>query len=290
MFEEYLIHLLIFVAINLILVVSLNLALGYTGLLNFGHVAFFGIGAYTSALLVEAGYPFAISFIIAGVVAGFFGFLLIFGTKKLKGDYLALATLGFSFVVYSLMLNMDWLTNGALGISGIDKPSFFGITVSSNLFFLFFIVVITLVVLLIIKRIIDSSFGKLLQATRDDEIGLRVLGKNTFKLKIKSMVISAFFAGLAGSLYAHYLGYIDPSAFYLSKIILLVTIVIIGGLASLRGSIVATFLIILLPELLRFFALPSSIMGPLRQIIYALVLILILMFRPRGLFGRVDLE
>ena len=139
-------------------------------------------------------------------------------------------------------------------------------------------------------RIPATTFGRLLEASRDDEVGLKVLGKNTFKLKAKAMIISAFFAGIAGSLFAHYISFIDPSSFYITDLILILTIVIAGGIASFKGSIVSTFIIILIPEGLRFFEMPSSILGPARQIIYALILLGILMIRPKGLFGRVDLE
>ena len=125
---------------------------------------------------------------------------------------------------------------------------------------------------------------------RDNEIALRVLGKDTAKLKYKVMIISGFFTGIAGSLFAHYIGFIDPNTFYISELILLITIVIIGGIASIKGSVIATFIILSLSEIIRFLPLPSSILGPTRQIVYSIVLILILMFKPRGLFGRVDLE
>ena len=289
MINPYLIHLLIFVGIYIILVVSLNLALGYTGLLNLGHVAFFGIGAYTSALLVKAGVPFITGFFSSGIVAGIFGYLLVLATKKLKGDYLALTTLGFSYVVYSVLINWGSLTRGPLGLPGIPKPELFGYVITSGEAYLLFAGFIALLVVLFIFFIIQSPFGRLLEATRDDELGLRVLGKNTFALKCKAMMISAFFAGIAGSVYAHYITYIDPGSFMLGEIILMLTIVIVGGIASLKGSVVATFLIILIPELLRFFHLPSSVLGPVRQMLYALILISIVLFRPRGLFGRIDL-
>ena len=286
----YLIHLLILIGIYVILAVSLNLALGYTGLLNLGHIAFFGIGAYTSALLTMHDVSFLIAFIAAGVIAGLFGFLLVLATGRLKGDYLALATLGFSFVITSVLLNWQSLTRGPLGIPGISKPSLFGLSISNNFSYLIFVLIITAIVVFVIYRIVNSGFGRLLEASRDDDIGLQVLGKNTFKLKWKAMVISAFFAGIAGSLFAHYITFIDPSSFALQDIILVFTIVIVGGIASLRGSIIGTVIIMLIPEMLRFLALPSSILGPARQIIYALILILILMYRPRGIYGRVDLE
>jgi branched-chain amino acid transport system permease protein len=153
---------------------------------------------------------------------------------------------------------------------------------------LVFVAVICLISIGAIYWVVRSPFGRVLQATRDDEIGARVLGKNTFAIKAKAMMISAFFAGIAGSLFAHYISFIDPSSFSLSEIILVFTIVIVGGLASLEGSVIATFVILLVPEALRFLSLPSSLLGPLRQIIYSVVLLLILLYRPRGIYGRID--
>ena len=288
MLSPYIVNLLIPIGIYIILAVSLNLALGFTGLINFGHIAFFGIGAYTSALLVLAGVPFVIAFLCAGILASLFGFILVWATKRLKGDYFALATLGFSFVVYSLLLNLKF-TRGPLGISGIPKPSIFGIGINSNISFLVFVLILVVLSVFIINKTVKSPFGRLLRATRDDEIGLRVLGKNTDKLKYKAMMISAFFAGIAGSLFAHYIRFIEPSSFYLGDIILVLIIVLIGGLASIRGSIIGTFIILLIPEVLRFLNLPSSVIGPMRQIIYAIVLLAILLYKPKGLFGKVDL-
>ena len=286
---EYFIHLGIIITIYIILVTSLNLALGFTGLLNLGHIAFFGIGAYTSALLVKAGVPFLGAFVAAALIAAFFGYVLVLATRKLKGDYLALTTLGFSFVIYSVLLNWVSLTRGPLGIPGIPKPSFFGYTLLANETYLVFSVLVCILVLLLLTKITRSPFGRLLEATRDDEVGLRVLGKNTFLLKAKAMMLSAGCAGIAGSLFAHYISYIDPSSFLLTEIIFVVTIVIVGGIASIKGSVVATILLVLLPEALRFLSLPSQILGPSRQIIYAILLLAILLLRPRGLFGRVDL-
>ncbi len=290
MILPYLNHLLILIGIYIILAVSLNLALGYTGLLNLGHIAFFGIGAYTSALLTMQGLPFPLAILAAGLLAGIFGYLLVLATGRLKGDYLALATLGFSFVVTSVLLNWQSLTRGPLGIPGIPKPSIFGLTITSNIAYLIFVAIIAIIIVFLIHKIVKSPFGRLLEATRDDEIGLKVLGKNTFALKWKAMLISAFFAGIAGSLFAHYISFIDPTSFALQDILLIFTIIIVGGIASIKGSIIGTFLIILIPEALRFLSLPSSILGPARQMLYALVLLLILMYKPRGLFGRIDLE
>lgn len=290
MLEGYIIHILIIIGIYLILSVSLNLSIGFTGLLNLGHIAFFGIGAYTSALLTKADFPFIISFILAGILASLFGALLVVATGRLKGDYLALATLGFAFVIYSILLNWVELTRGPLGIPGIPKPDIFGLMINTKVLYLIFVAVIAGISIVFLHRLSSSKFGKLLEGLRDDSIRLSVFGKNGYKLKIQSMMISAFFAGIAGSLYAHYITFIDPSTFHLAELIIVFTIVMVGGLASNRGVIIATFLMLIIPEVLRFVNMPSSIIGPMRQIIYALILILILMYRPRGIFGKIDLE
>lgn len=290
MIESYLIHLAILIGIYLILSLALQLALGYGGLINLGHIAFFGIGAYTSALLALNGTPFILAFLLAGIVSTIFGFILSIPTNKLKGDYLALATLAFTFVVYAVTLNWTNLTRGPLGLPGIPKPTLFGINFSNNLSFLILTAIIALITFFIIKKLTESPFGKSLEATRDNELANRVLGKNTFKLKSYALAISAFFAGISGSLYAHYITYIDPSSFTILQLIPVLLIVVIGGLASLKGTIIATIIIILLPEPLRFIGFPSSIVGPMRQIIYALILLLILLYRPKGFFGKVELE
>ena len=289
MIPAYLVHLLILIGIYTILAISLQLSVGFTGLLNLGHIAFYALGAYTSALLALNGFPFWFCFLSAGILAMIFGFLLSLPANKLKGDYLALATMGFSFVVYAVLLNWTSLTRGPLGLPGIPKPKIFGISFSDNFSFLILVAIIALISYLIIKRITISPFGKVLEAIRDNELVVRVLGKNTFKMKSLALMISSFFAGIAGSLYAHYITFIDPSSFTLLQLIPVLSIVIIGGLASLEGTILATIILMLLPEPLRFIGFPSSIVGPARQILYALLLLLILIYKPKGFYGRVSL-
>lgn len=289
MISAYLLSVLIMIGIYLILALSLQLAIGYGGLLNLGHIAFYCIGAYTSALLTLGGLPFSLSFLFSGVMALFFGFLLSLPTNKSRGDYLALITLGFSFVIYAVALNWQSLTHGPLGLIGIPAPNILGFAVESNFSFLILVVFVTLFCYLIIRRVINSNFGKVIQAVRDNELAIRILGKNSFKVKSIVLMISAFFAGLAGSLYAHYVAFIDPGSFTTLQLIPVLCMVIIGGLASLRGTILAAIILVLLPEMLRFVGLPPSILGPLRQILYAVILLFILLIRPRGLLGKIEL-
>ena len=290
MIEAYLIHLLILVCIYLILAISLQLTIGFTGLLNLGHIGFFAIGAYTSALLSLAGFPFWIAILAAGILTLIFGFLLSLPLARLKGDYLALASLGFAFVVYAVLLNWTDLTRGPLGLPGIPKPEIFGFVFSENLAFLLLALAIAAISFFVIHRIASSPFGKVLEAIRDDELAARVLGKNAFRMKAYSFGISAFFAGIAGSLYAGYITFIDPSSFTLLQLIPVLAIVIIAGLTSFKGTVLATIILVLLPEPLRFIGFPSSIVGPARQIIYSLLLLAILVYRPKGFFGKVELK
>lgn len=290
MLDGYSANLIITIGLFTILSLGLGLNIGFTGLLNLGHIAFFGIGAYTSALLSLAGAPFGAAMLAAGFLAAVSAGLLTFAVRKLQGDYLAVATLGFHFVVGSLLLNLQHITRGPLGLPGIPKPEIFGMLVKTPQEYALLVIVCVVVLAGIMYKITSSPYGKLLQAIRDDEVGLSVFGKNIFRLKVESMMIAAFLAGLAGSLFAHYLSYIDPATFDIGKLVIVLTIIIVGGLASFKGTLIATVVIILIPEALRFVEIPSHMLGPMRQLLYAGLLLGILLVRPRGLFGKVDLD
>ncbi len=283
-FINYLVHLAILVCIYSILTISLNWAVGFTGLLNLGHVGFFGIGAYASALLAMNGVPIWLSLLLGALFAGVSGLLLALPTTRLKGDYLALATLGFAFIMGSVARNWTGLTRGALGIPGIPK------IVHGNYAFLLVVFIIAVITYLIFWKLSRSRFGKTCEAVRDDELAAKMLGKDTFLHKILALGISAFFAGLGGGLFAHYITFIDPSIFGLGDLILLFSMLIVGGLASVKGAAIGTFILFLIPEPLRFIGFPSSILGPMREIIFALILLLILIYKPRGICGKVDLS
>lgn len=296
MIENYILHLLILICIYIIAAVAQNITVGNLGLLSMGNVAFYGIGAYTSAILTLRGIPiifpddvpFLISFIIAGIIAGLSAILMTYLMKKLKGDYYALGTLAFMFVVYSLFLNWTSITRGPLGIPGIPKPEIFGLIINSLLEYFILTLIIALICIAFFYFLMKSPYRLLMESVRDSENSAKILGVKTFAVKFKVMFAVGFFTGIAGALYAHYITFIDPSAFSLAEVILLFTIIIIGGLGSLRGAIIGAVIILLLPEPLRFLDLPSSIIGPMRQIIYSVILLAIIWFKPKGLFGRVE--
>ncbi len=281
----YIEHILILICIYIILAVSLNLIVGFVGLLNLGHAAFFGIGAYTSALLTLAGIPFIIAFFSNFILAGIFGFLISVPCVRLRGDYLAIATLGFGEIIRAVLKNWVSLTRGPLGIPGIPKASI-GIVLNTQTKFLIFALAIALLTIFIINRIVHSPFGRVLRSIREDEIAAESLGKNVSKYKIIAIVIGASFAGIAGSLYAHYITFIDPTTFTFTETILMVLMVVLGGMGSITGSIVGAIILIALPEPLRFLQLPSSIVAAVRQMLYSLILILLMIFKPSGFFGE----
>ncbi|MBS3167714.1 branched-chain amino acid ABC transporter permease [Candidatus Woesearchaeota archaeon] len=286
MIEAYFIHLLILIGIYIILAASLNLAMGNTGLLNVGHVAFYAIGAYTSALLaLNLNIPFWIGFLAGGILAALFALLIAIPTLKLRGDYLAIATLGLAVVVESILRNWTSLTRGPLGLPGIPKPALFGMTFNNNSY-LILVIIFSVITCLIIYYITKSPFGRVLKAIREDELAAASLGKNTTKYKTQALVISAFFAGIAGSLYAHYINFIDPTTFSVLESILIISMIIVGGLASVKGAVIGAVILTLLPEPLRFLPIPSFAIGALRQILYALLLVIILIKRPQGIWGE----
>ncbi len=288
--SAYFIHLMILVGIYGILSLSLQFVIGFGGLLNLGHIAFFAIGAYASALLNMAGCPYLLCLFIAILLPTVLAYIISKATDKLKGDYLALATLGFSFVVFSLANNWTSLTRGPLGIPGIPKPIVPPYHIDTNAEYLIMVAIFTIFTYTIIKIISLSPFGKTLEAIRDNETEAKSLGKNTAAIKDIAIIISAMFAGLAGSLYAHYITYIDPASFSFSDLMPILVIVILGGLASLEGTLFATIIIVLIPEAVRFIGLPSSLLGPTRLAIYSLSLIIILLFLPKGFDGKIDLK
>jgi len=280
---EYLINILVFQFMYIILVLSLNLAWGYTGLINLGHLAFWGIGAYTSALLTLNGVPWYFAMLAAGLVAAFFGFILALPTTKIKGDYLAVVSLGFVFIMNSIVRNWISLTRGALGLPGIPR------IMSNRINFLIFSFVLAVIVYFIIYKLVNSYHGKILQAIRDDETAASVLGKNTYKYKIGALVISTFFAGIAGSLFAHYITFIDPTIFSPDILILVISMLIIGGLASLPGAVLGVIIVSTFSELTRWIVVNPTLIGPIRSMTLALIVILFLIYKPRGIWGKADI-
>lgn len=284
---EYFLHILIISGIYVILTLSLNLIVGFTGLPSMGHAAFSCIGAYTSSLLaLNMGLSPWIGLLVGACVAALSGILIGYPSVRLKGDYLALTTFGLGVIVYSIAKNWVSLTRGPMGLPGIPGFSIFGFQLSEIWSYLLLVLVSVIVTVFIIKRIVNSPFGRILRSIREDEIASEVLGKNISKYKLLVFIIGAFFAGIAGSLYAHYITFIDPSSFTVMESITILLMVIFGGMGSISGSVVGALILVVFPELLRFVGMPSSIAAPVRQMIYGLLLITLMLKRPQGIMGK----
>ena len=284
---EYLLHILVITGIYIILTLSLNLILGYTGLPAFGHAAFSCVGAYTSSLLaLQYGISPWVGLMLGACVAAVLGLLIGLPSIRLKGDYLALATFGFGVIVYSVAKNWVSLTRGPLGLPGIPGFTFFGMPLNSIISYLILVASFVLLTYVVIRRIVHSPFGRILRGIREDEIATLAMGKDVNRHKLQVFIIGAFFAGIAGSLYAHYITFIDPSSFTVMESIIILLMVVFGGMGSLAGSFLGAAVLVILPELLRFLGLPSAIAAPLRQMIYGLLLVILMLKRPQGLVGK----
>ena len=283
---DLLLHLCVVIAIYAIFALSLNVEVGYTGLFNFGHVAFFAIGAYTSALLTLSGVPFIWSLPAALAMAGLCGFLLSIPALKLQGDYFGIATLGFGEILRMIVNNEVWLTKGPMGLPGIPRPELFGIVFDSLPRYLVLSSGFALLTFAVLGFVVLSPFGRALKAVRDDETAAEILGKNAYRFKIKSFAIGSVFAGLAGVLWAHYTTFIGPGDFTLTETILVLLIVVMGGKGTFLGPVVGAVVLIVFQESVRFLRLPpewTRLLGPMQQMIFGLLLVVLMVFRPEGI-------
>jgi len=270
-----------------ILALSLNLLVGYTGLLSICHAAFYGIGAYISTLLImNLHFGFIPSLLLSIIGAILISLIISISSLKLKGDYFVLATLGFQIVVFTILYNWVNLTRGPYGIAGIQRPKIFGFEINSLFSYFLFSCIIALICAVLIYLIGYSPFGRILKAIREDEISVLSLGKNIMRFKILAFAISAAFASIPGVLFAAYMSYIDPTSFTLGESIFILSIIIIGGTGNLSGPIIGTVLMIFLPEILRFLAIPDAVAANMRQVIYGLLIIIIMRYKPQGLLGE----
>lgn len=284
---EYLLHVLILSAVYAILAVSVDLLVGRAGLLSVAQAAFFGIGAYTSALLAtRTGASFSIGVGSGMVAAALISLILSLPSLRLHDDYFAIATFGFQVILFGVLNNWMDVTRGPLGIPGIPQPIVFGWHVDSYPGFLTLSLGFAGFAYFVVYLLTSAPFGRVLHAIREDEVFAKAHGKNTIYFKVAAFVVSAALAASAGSLYAHYITYIDPTSFTVMESILIISMVIIGGAGSLWGPLVGAVVLVTLPEALRFIGLPGSVAANLRQIIYGSLLVIMMIFRPRGLVGK----
>jgi branched-chain amino acid transport system permease protein len=274
--DKFALHILSLIAIASIAAMGLQVLLGYSGQLSIGQAAFYGIGAYTSALLTaRLGVPFPLALIGAGVAAAIASLLMV-PITRLTGAYLAVATLGFSIIVFLFIQNEEWLTGGSYGFIGIPRAELFGYALRDPMWSYYLNVGVAAIVYFTFARIEDSRFGRAINAIRQDADAARASGIRVTLLKSECFVIAAFVAGLAGSLYAHEVRYLAPNDFTFWKSIEILIMVVIGGVGSLAGAILGAAVVVGLPEYLRA-------IGDYRMLVFGAILIATMLFGEGGL-------
>jgi branched-chain amino acid transport system permease protein len=277
--DPYVIRIMVMIGIYVLLTSSLNLVNGYTGLFSLGHAAFFGVGAYASAILVmRSGCSVWFGMPAAALAAGAVAWLIAKPTLKLNGIYLTLTTLGLNIIIMLIFLNWVELTNGPLGIAGIPVPTLFGKRLNAPANYYYVVLAVDIVAIFALSRLVRSRFGRALKAIREDERAASACGVPLARYKTIAFVLSAALAGLAGSLYAHYMRYISPDAFSYTETFYIITILAFGGPGNLIGPIVGAAILISATEALRVFA-------DYRMILFGTVLVATMLLRREGLLG-----
>ncbi len=259
---------------------GLNVLIGYTGLVSLGHAGFYGLGAYVCALMqVKLGVNFWVALLCAGCFCALIGFLLGLPSLRLSGSYLSIVTLGFCEIVQMILKQWESVTNGNYGVRNIPKPKFFGLELNlSNGGFLVTIMVLMTLTGLACLALRNSNTGRTWRAIKDDDLAATMMGINTSRYKILAFVVSAFITGLAGGFYSVVNGYIEPTNFVFNVSILILSVVIVGGLGTIRGMIFGAAILQLFPEVFRF-------LNEWRFVVYGLLLVLMMRFRPQGALG-----
>jgi len=287
--DDYFTSQLTFICMYSIATVGLMLLTGYTGQISMGHAAFLGIGAFTSAILTARGVPFVLALPAAGVLAALVGILIGLPALRLSGLYLAIATMGFGFIVDEILVRWESLTNGNMGMI-VDPPCIGPLIIESERSYYYLTLVVLILTILASRNILRSPTGRAMIAIRDSEVAAQAMGISMAKFKTMAFSISAFFTGVAGSLYAHKLSFINPESFTILVSIELLAMIIIGGLGSLHGAVFGAAFVIFLPQLIIMTKdyMPKYLADQtgLEPALYGLMIILFILFEPMGIYGR----
>lgn len=284
---EYLIHIALFITTFGIAALGVNLLVGYTGLLSVGQAIYSGIGGYMVAILtVEKGMNFFPAAVIGIATAVAMAFVMGLLLSKFSEDYYTLVTVGFNVIFVSVLFSWSSLTRGSYGIPGVARPHipFFDLHINFN--YLIFCAIIFFGVYLLSHALVKSSFGRVLQAIREDQKAVQVFGYRVFYYKLLIYMIAAGFGALGGALFAPYLSFIEPSGFTVLESIYTLSAVVLGGLANIRATILGIAILVILPELLRFVGLPTEVAAQMRNLIFGLLLIVLMIYKPEGLMGK----
>jgi branched-chain amino acid transport system permease protein len=287
--DDYITSQLTFICMYSVATVGLMLLTGYTGQVSMGHAAFFGIGAFTSAILSSKGVPFVLALPSAGLLAGVVGIFIGLPALRLSGLYLAIATMGFGFIVEEILVRWESLTRGNMGMI-VDPPSIGPLIFESETSYYYLTLVVLILTILAARNILRSPTGRAMIAIRDSEVAAQAMGISMAKYKTMAFAISAFFTGVAGSLYAHKLTFINPESFTILVSIEFLAMIIIGGLGSLHGAVFGAAFIIFLPQLIIMTRdyMPKYLADQtgLEPVLYGLMIILFILFEPMGIYGR----
>jgi len=284
---EYVETVLVFVCIFGLGAMSFDLLLGYSGLASLAQASFVGLGAYSTALFTtKLGWGFFPSLFVGIGVAALLGFLIGVAVLHLAGDYLMVATVGFVFAVQAFLVGWDDVTRGPNGIPGVPPIEIGGFSFDTPGKYLLFSVIICFIFYFLSSRLVRSPYGRILQAMHDDEIATSSMGKNLVAIKLSIFVIAAGMAAVSGSLYAHFVSFVDPFHYSLHETFTLFIMVVLGGMRTLKGAYLGALILLGIPEIVRFMGLPTGIMGHVQEIIYGSILVIVAMFRPQGLLGK----
>jgi branched-chain amino acid transport system permease protein len=280
--SNYWLQLLSLGGIYAIVSLSLNILIGYTGLFSVGHIAFFGIGAYTSAIMATRfGTPFLLNVVLSGIMAMIFGIVLGVPTLRLKGMYLGVATLAFGEIVYQVFLNWDDVTRGSKGILGVPVASILGYQFRTYRQFYYLVLIFVVLSIILVHNLMRSRIGRALLSIRESEIAAEALGVNVVLYKVLSFATAAFFAGIAGALYCYELKCIFPESFTNSESSTVLAMMVVGGMGSIPGSILGGIVLTIIPEVLRF-------VGNIRLVLYGIAIVAIIVFAPKGMGGLIE--
>ncbi len=275
--QDYLIHIATVVFIYAIGVQGQNILIGYTGQLSLGQAGFLAIGAYTFGHASAQGVPPSLGLLAAGVMAGIFGVIVGFPSLRLKGPYLAIATLGFGIAIYQILVNVEVISGGRMGLTVKKLPALFGLTQQATFYYI--ILLLLLIFTLISYNLVSSYVGRAFIAIRDNDIAAEAMGVNLARYKLLSFAISSFYLGVQGALYALLIGYLEPNLFTFMETVTIFVAVIIGGLASVGGSIMGAAFVILMPQVF-------IKMRELVPVTFGVTILIILIFEPHGIAGR----
>lgn len=277
--NEYFLHILITIGIYIILTLSLNLITGYTGQFSMGHAAFYGIGAYIAALaMLKGGMSFWLAMVLSAVLTAFCGLFLGLPALRLQGDYLGIVTLGFGEIVRLIFVNWVDVTRGPMGLPGIPSPQIGSYLFTGKTPYYYLILALVFLTVFVMHRIVNSRFGLGLITVSEDEVAATAVGINTTKLKLISFSTGAFFAGLTGAFFASYISFVSPDSFMYIDSVTILSMVVLGGMGSIPGSLIGAAILVIAPEILRFLA-------DYRMLLYGLMMVIMMIYKPGGFWG-----